>query len=97
MPFKQFIIFIFFTNTIILFSQTNNIDSLKQNLPFAISHEKKLPADELAEKREGVYLTGIPDISYDPLNGLGYGGEASLFFNGKKTILFLNILLTEHK
>lgn len=72
-------------NTVFLFSQQSTSDSLKQKLPFAISNEKKLPADELAEKREGVYVTGIPDISYDPLNGLGYGGEAALFFNGKRS------------
>lgn len=68
-----------------LFSQATVSDTSIQKLPFAISKEKKLPSDELAEKKEGTYVTGIPDISYDPLNGLGYGGEASLFFNGKRT------------
>ncbi len=68
-----------------LFSQATVSDTSIQKLPFAISKEKKLPTDELAEKKEGTYVTGIPDISYDPLNGLGYGGEASLFFNGKRT------------
>lgn len=54
-------------------------------LPFAISSIKKLSDEDLLNKKEGVYLTGIPDISVDPINGLGYGGEASLFFNGKKS------------
>ncbi|MGZ3862766.1 MAG: Omp85 family outer membrane protein [Bacteroidia bacterium] len=66
------------------FSQENKSDTLKK-LPFAISKEKKLPDDELADKKEGVYITGIPDISYDPVNGLGYGGEGELFFNGKRS------------
>jgi hypothetical protein len=79
-----------FFNGFVLFSQLNNTDTIIHKLPFAISQEKKLPADELAEKREGTYLTGIPDISYDPLNGLGYGGEASLFFNGKRTDPFFD-------
>lgn len=73
-----------------LFSQATVSDTSIQKLPFAISKEKKLPSDELAEKREGTYVTGIPDISYDPLNGLGYGGEASLFFNGKRTDPFFD-------
>jgi len=54
-------------------------------LPFAISSIKKLSDEDLNNKKEGVYLTGIPDISVDPINGLGYGGEGSLFFNGKKS------------
>ena len=53
-------------------------------LPFAIAEEKKLPADELAEKREGTFLTGVPDISSDPVNGFGYGVEGSITFNGKR-------------
>jgi outer membrane protein assembly factor BamA len=64
------------------FGQQN--DTLKK-LPFAIAKEKKLPEDELANKKEGMYLTGIPDISSDPINGFGYGAEGSLFFNGKKS------------
>ncbi len=59
-------------------------DTLKK-LPFAISQEKKLPDDELGDKKEGLYVTGIPDISSDPINGFGYGAEGSLFFNGKKS------------
>src|ERR1700744_5572941 len=57
-------------------------DSVK--LPFAIAKEKRLPDDELAEKKEGMYVTGVPDLSSDPINGFGAGVEGSLFFNGKK-------------
>ena len=57
-------------------------DSTK--LPFAIAKEKRLPDDELLEKKEGMYITGVPDFSSDPINGLGAGAEGSLFFNGKK-------------
>lgn len=60
-------------------------DSAKLLLPFAISSEKKLPDDELSQKKEGVYITGVPDISSDPINGFGAGAEGSVFFNGKKT------------
>lgn len=53
-------------------------------LPFAIANEKRLPEDELAHKREGAYITGAPDLSSDPVNGLGLGVEGSLYFNGKR-------------
>lgn len=58
-------------------------DTLK--LPFAIADEKRLPEEDLKNKKEGLYVTGIPDFSLDPVNGFGYGGEGSLFFNGKRT------------
>lgn len=54
-------------------------------LPFAIADEKKLPEDELAEKREGTFVTGVPDLSSDPVNGFGYGLEGSITFNGKRS------------
>ncbi|HWY38454.1 MAG TPA: DUF5982 domain-containing protein, partial [Bacteroidia bacterium] len=67
-----------------LFAQQPVSDTAKK-LPFAIAKEKKLPEEELADKKEGAYVTGVPDISYDPVNGLGYGGEGSIFFNGKRS------------
>jgi outer membrane protein assembly factor BamA len=65
-----------------LFSQTPT-DSTK--LPFAIADEKKLSDEDLANKKEGLYFTGVPDISSDPVNGFGLGVEGSLFFIGKKS------------
>lgn len=69
----------------LFFSQVycQNYDTIK--LPFAIAKEKKLPDDELENKKEGMYITGVPDLSSDPINGFGYGGEGSIFFNGKKS------------
>jgi hypothetical protein len=54
-------------------------------LPFAISQEKRLSDEDLKNKKEGTYVTGAPDLSSDPVNGLGYGGEGSIYFNGKRT------------
>jgi hypothetical protein len=54
-------------------------------LPFAISDEKKLSPEDLQNKKEGAYVTGAPDLSSDPVNGFGYGGEGSVFFNGKRS------------
>ncbi len=65
----------------VLFCQSN--DTTK--LPFAIAHEKKLSDEDLKDKKEGFYLTGIPNLSVDPISGFGIGGEGSLFFNAKRT------------
>ncbi len=70
-----------------LFAQ-NPADSTR--LPFAIADEKKLSAEDLANKKEGVYVTGEPDISSDPVDGFGIGVEGSLFFDGKKSDPFFN-------
>jgi hypothetical protein len=66
--------------TIKLYGQTT--DTLK--LPFAIAKEKQLSDEDLKNKKEGTYVTGVPDLSSDPVNGFGYGGEGSIFFSGKR-------------
>lgn len=58
-------------------------DSLK--LPFAISNEKMLSDEDLEHKKEGLYFTGVPDISSDPVNGFGAGLEGSMYINGKRS------------
>jgi outer membrane protein assembly factor BamA len=63
-------------------SSQEKADTIK--LPFAIADEKKLSDEDLKDKKEGVYLTGEPDFSSDPVNGFGYGAEGSIFFNGKR-------------
>lgn len=54
-------------------------------LPFSIADEKRLSDEDLADKKEGFYVTGLPDFFSDPVNGIGYGAEAELFFNGKRS------------
>jgi outer membrane protein assembly factor BamA len=66
-----------------LFAQVR-ADSSVQKLPFSISKAKKLSAEDLKDKKEGTYVTGVPDISSDPVNGFGYGAEGSIIFDGKK-------------
>ena len=68
----------------------------RDTLPFSIADEKRLPDEELAEKKEGAYLTGLPDISSDPLNGFGLGAEMELFFNGKRTDPFFAYVPYKH-
>ncbi|MBI1221023.1 MAG: BamA/TamA family outer membrane protein [Bacteroidetes bacterium] len=84
-PFSLLILFTAFSSYV--FGQ--EADSSNQ-LPFHISHLKKLDSLELVNKREGTFVTGIPDISSDPINGFGYGAEGSITFNGKKSDPFFN-------
>ena len=73
-----------FINFQLSYGQTGNTkDSLK--LPFAIAQEKRLSDDDLKEKKEGIYLTGEPDLSSDPAHGFGGGAEAQFFVDGKRT------------
>lgn len=71
----------FSVSTAALFSQVRDTT----HLPFAIADEKRLSDDDLKDKKEGVYVTGVPDLSSDPVNGFGYGGEGSIFFDGKRS------------
>lgn len=60
-------------------------DSVSARLPFAIAKEKRLSDEDLQDKKEGVYLTGVPDLSSDPQTGLGAGAEAQFFVDGKRS------------
>lgn len=76
--------FYFLLSGLFTFGQvSNNQDTLK--LPFAIAKEKRLSDDDLKEKKEGVHITGEPDLSSDPEHGFGAGAELQLFFAGKRT------------
>ena len=80
-------IYLFFEITTITIAQEDSTkiksDTLK--LPFAIHDEKMLSEEDLANKKEGTYVTGVPDLSSDPVNGFGYGAEGTIYFNGKKS------------
>ena len=76
----------FLISGFIALSQTK--DSLKRDslkLPFEISEDEHLSDEDLKNKKEGVYLTGVPDLSSDPVNGFGAGAEAQLYFDGKRS------------
>jgi hemolysin activation/secretion protein len=79
------LLILFFFSNFYVFSQQ---DSVK--LPFSIAHEKKLSDEDLKNKKEGTYVTGVPRFSSDPVNGFGYGVEGMLYYNGKKSDPFFN-------
>ena len=57
-----------------------------------IKSKKMLDAD-LTKKREGTFITGIPDTSSDPVTGFGFGVRTNIYWNGKRTNPFF---LTPH-
>lgn len=54
----------------------------KDSLSFIKS--KRMSDRDLAKKREGTFITGIPDISSDPVTGFGFGVRTNVIWNGKR-------------
>lgn len=40
---------------------------------------------DLEKKREGTFITGIPDFSSDPVTGFGFGLRSNIYWNGERT------------
>jgi hypothetical protein len=76
---------LFITFSCLAFSVVAQAPSDTTKLPFAIADEKKIDPEDLNNKKEGAYVTGVPNFSSDPLNGFGYGIEGSLYFNGQRS------------
>lgn len=66
-------------------------------LPFYIDPIKKLPDFELADKKEGAFITGLPRFEFDPIRGFGAGGNIFLFFNGEKDDPFFDYTPYRHR
>ena len=54
----------------------------KDSLSFVKS--KRMSDEDLAKKREGTFVTGLPDISSDPVTGFGFGVRTNVIWNGKR-------------
>ncbi|MBC8140883.1 MAG: BamA/TamA family outer membrane protein [Armatimonadetes bacterium] len=46
---------------------------------------RRLSDTDVKKKREGLFVTGLPDISSDPVAGTGYGVRGTIYWNGKRT------------
>ncbi len=46
---------------------------------------KRMSDADLAKKKEGTFVTGIPDFSSDPVTGFGFGVRTNVYWNGKRT------------
>lgn len=53
-------------------------------LPFEISSEKRLSKDDILNKKEGFFVTGLPRFEFDPIRGFGVGGNVFFFQNKTK-------------
>ena len=65
--------------------KANAQDSLsiqKDSLSFIKS--KRMSDADLAKKKEGTFITGIPDLSSDPVTGFGFGARTNIYWNGKR-------------
>lgn len=50
--------------------------------PFA--RARRLSDADLAKKREGAFVTALPDLSSDPVAGFGYGARVNVIWNGTR-------------
>ncbi|MGB4775475.1 DUF5982 domain-containing protein [Elizabethkingia anophelis] len=54
----------------------------KDTLSFIKS--KRMSDEDLSKKREGTFVTELPDISSDPVTGFGFGVRSNVIWNGKR-------------
>lgn len=66
-------------------------------LPFQLDISKRLPAQELAEKKEGTFVTGLPRLELDPIRGAGVGGNIFVFWNQDKKDPFFEYTAYRHR
>ncbi|MCS7162438.1 MAG: outer membrane protein assembly factor [Bacteroidia bacterium] len=65
--------------------------------PFYIHPSKRLSPEELAEKRTGTFVTGLPRWEYDPIRGFGFGAEGFLYINGSRRDPFFAYSAYRHR
>lgn len=53
--------------------------------PSFVNADKRMSAKDLAKKREGWFVTALPFVSSDPLNGVGGGATGYLTANGARS------------
>ncbi len=46
---------------------------------------RRLSDADLAKKREGIFFTGLPEFTSDPVAGQGFGLRANIYWNGRRT------------
>jgi len=49
-----------------------------------VSDQRRMSERDVTKKRAGFYVTGLPFLSSDPLNGVGGGATGYLHYNGKR-------------
>lgn len=73
------------------------LDSSESVLPFPIDSSKKMPDFELVNKKQGMYITGIPRFEFDPIRGIGIGAGVQLYQNGAVSDPFFPYTAYRHR
>ncbi len=80
-----FILYFLFGLSVSLYSQDSPVKPKPlHEIPSWIGEFKKLDEKELAQKKEGWYITGLPLFGSDAVSGSGAGVLANVFINGDK-------------
>lgn len=62
--------------------ENETFKSSKDTLSFIKT--KRMNDRDLAKKKEGTFITGIPDLSSDPVTGFGIGARTNIYWNGTR-------------
>ncbi len=54
----------------------------KDTLSFVKS--RKMSDEDVLKKKDGTFITGIPDFSSDPITGFGFGVRSNIYWNGER-------------
>ncbi len=57
---------------------------VRDTTPPPFARARRLSDADLAKKREGTFVTGLPDFSSDPVAGFGYGARINIIRNGQR-------------
>lgn len=70
--------------TIVLLIVSSTIVKAQETDSLSFIKSKRMSDDDLAKKREGTFITGLPDFSSDPVTGFGFGVRTNTYWNGTK-------------
>jgi hypothetical protein len=79
------------------FSQANTLPETSNRLPFEISAVKRLSEEDIEDKKEGSFFTGLPRFEFDPIRGFGVGGNVFFFVNKTKDDPFFEYTPYRHR
>jgi len=69
---------------VILFLLSSGFIHAQEKDSLSFIKSKRMSDADLAKKREGTFITGIPDFSSDPVTGIGFGVRTNVYWNGNK-------------
>lgn len=76
-----------------LFFSSLQADDLSKDL----YDKPTLTAEQIADKKEGMYVTGLPLVNYDADKGYGYGARVYLYDNGERESELFELTPYNHK